>query len=51
MNDTVAITASDAIIEPVENVMIPMSSSIAIIASAIGIGETDSFSGGECVRK
>ena len=29
MNDTTAITASDAIIEPTENTMIPMSSSTA----------------------
>ena len=51
MNDTVAITASGAIIEPVETAMLPMSSSIATTATAVGIGEMDSFSGGECVRK
>ena len=38
MNDTVAIIASGAIIEPVETAMFPMSSSIAIAASAVGIG-------------
>ncbi len=38
MTDTVAITASGAIIDPVETAMFPMSSSIAATASAVGIG-------------
>ena len=50
MNDTVAITASGAIIDPVETAMFPMSSSIATTASAVGIGEMDSFSGGSVSR-
>ena len=50
MNDTVAITASGAIIEPVETAMLPMSSSIATTASAVGIGEMDSFSWGSVSR-
>ena len=38
MTDTVAITASGAIIDPVETAMFPMSSRIATTASAVGIG-------------
>ena len=50
MNDTVAIIASGAIIEPVEAAMFPMSSSIATTASAVGIGGNGNLCVGECVK-
>ena len=50
MTDTVAITASGAIIDPVETAMFPMSSSIATTASAVGIGGNGNLCVGECVK-
>ena len=50
MNDTTAITASDAIIEPTENTMVPMSSSNAATASAAVAKEMESSFCGEYVR-
>ena len=50
MNDTVAIIASGAIIDPVETAMFPMSSSIATTASAVGIGGMDISSWGSVSR-
>ena len=50
MNGTIASTASDAIIDPTENTIVPMTSSTAATASAAVTRRMETFFGGECVR-